>query len=495
MALVPFGEWLPDLPPAENPGATVIKNCYPKTQSSYGPFGGLANVTAALNARCQGAVAARTNDGAVSTFAGTISKLYKIDGTTIDDASSAVYTTSADETWRFLQFGSRVIATNYNDAIQSFVMGSSTNFADLAAAAPKARHIATVKDFVMVGNTYDASNGALPGRVWWPAIDDPTNWPTPGTNAAALVQSDYNDMPEGGWVQSIVGACGGADGAVFMDTAIWRIQYEGPPTVFGFYQVEKTRGTPAPNSVVNVGAFAFYLGEDGFYVFNGASSEPIGANKVDKWFFSDLDQSYFHRIVGAADPINKLVFWAYPGSGSSGGTPNRLICFNWVTQRWTYIDTECETIFRDLTSGYTLDSLDGLGYTLDSLPLSLDSRAWTGGRLIMSAFDTSHRLARFTGSSLAATFETGEINGSGRRVFVRGFRAMVDGGTVTGAVKYRDAPGDSLTTSSANPVDADGVIHHRISARYARAQVNVASGGSWSHAQGIEPDVIPDGER
>jgi hypothetical protein len=311
-----------------------------------------------------------------------------------------------------------------------------------------------------------------------------------------LVQSDFNQMPEGGSVQAITGAVGGADGAVFMDSSIWRVQYEGPPTVFGFYQVDKSRGTPATNSVVNIGSNAFFLSDDGFYMFDGTNSVPIGANKVDKTFYADLDQAYFYRVVGAADPINKLVIWAYPGSGHIGGNPNRLIMYNWALGRWSYSDgITCETIYKDLTSGTTLEGLDALGYTLDTLPISLDSRSWTGGRLVLSAFDTSHRLCRFAGSNLAATLETGEFNGSGTRAFVNGFRPIVDGGTITGSIKYRDLPTASLTETTDNSVDADGAIHHRISARYARAQVNIAAGGTWTHAQGIEPLIAKEGQR
>ena len=46
----------------------------------------------------------------------------------------------------------------------------------------------------------------------------------------------------------------------------------------------------------------------------------IGGQKVDKWFYADLDQNYLHRITGTIDPINKLFFWSYPGAGNSGGT-------------------------------------------------------------------------------------------------------------------------------------------------------------------------------
>jgi len=209
-----------------------------------------------------------------------------------------------------------------------------------------------------------------------------------------------------------------------------------------------------------------------------------------------LDQSYFHRISSAVDPINKLVFWAYPGSGNSGGNPNKILCYNWELNRWSTASVDCELIYRTLSQGYTLDGLDAYSTNIDALPFSLDSRAWTGGRLILSAFDTSHKLNFFNGSNLAATLETGEFTGQGgRRLFVQGIRPLVNGGTITCAVGYRDTPQASVTYATATSAGANGVCPQRISTRYARARVSIAAAGTWSHASGIEPSILQEGLR
>src|SRR5262249_51632295 len=136
-----------------------------------------------------------------------------------------------------------------------------------------------------------------------------------------------------------------------------------------------------------------------------------------------------HRISGVVDPINKLFFWSYPGAGNSGGTPNRLLIYNWALQRWSYADVTAELVFRSLSEGYTLESLDATGYNLDTLPYSLDSRAWTGGSPFLSAFDSAHKLALFNGATLAAQLETTNFAlDGGARVFVSGVRPLIDGG-------------------------------------------------------------------
>mgnify|MGYP003345204263 CR=1 FL=1 len=228
---------------------------------------------------------------------------------------------------------------------------------------------------------------------------------------------------------------------MFGEQGIYRVSYEGPPTIFRFDMVDRARGCVAAGSIVNNGTFAAYLGGDGWYVFDGARSLPIGGQKVDKWFYADLDQNYLHRITGTIDPINKLFFWSYPGAGNSGGTPNRLLVYNWALQRWSVAEVTCELIHRSLSEGYTLESLDATGYTLDALPYSLDSRAWTGGSPFLSAFDPSHKLALFNAASLAAVLETTNFAlDGGNRVFVSGVRPFIDGGAPTVQIGAADTP-------------------------------------------------------
>jgi len=493
--MIPFGQYAPDQPAYANTGgATVAKNVLPRAKGSYTPMSSLAVVTDALTARCQGAFGARDQDGNVKTFAGDATKLYELSASSWSDVSSTTYSLGTEEAWEFTQYGERVIAVGTSQAPQTYLMGSDSAFSNLGGSPPTGRHVGVIGNFVFIGNLTNA-----PADVQWCAIDNPTDWPTIGTADAAQKQSDKQTLPEGGWVQSIVGAVGQVDGMIFMDTSIYRVQYEGSPTVFGFYKVENARGTPCPNAVVSNGTEAFYISEDGFYRTNGTASAPIGAQRVDKWFWGEVDQSYLYRVYGAADPINKLVFWVYPENGTATGNPSRYIAYHWNLDEWSHGEIDCEMIFRDLTQGYNLDNADGLGYTVDTAPFGPDSRAWTGGRLILSAFDTDNKLARFTGSALAATIETGEVGGNEligdpkQRVYLSGVRPYVDGGTVTVGLKYRDTTQASLTTDGPNSVDADGMAHFSRSARYFRMQINIAAGGTWTHAQGIDVDAVGDG--
>jgi hypothetical protein len=498
--VIPVGEYLPDQPAYSGAGATRVLNMVPRTARSYGPLPSLAVYSGALTARCQGGLFVRDTDASTHGFAGDATKLYKLTaGSTAwsDVSIAAGYSTAADERWSMAFYGRRLIATNWFDPIQSYVIGTSALFANLAAAAPQARYVAVVKDFVMVANTFDATDGNQPQRVWWSGIDDPTSWPTIGSASAAQVQSDRQDLPgDGGWIQGLVGNLEAADGAVFQENAIYRAQYVGSPAIFSFHRIDGARGTPAPGSIASLGPFCFYLADNGFFQFNGAQSVPIGAGKVDRTFWSDVDTSYLYRITSSIDPVNKLVFWGYPGSGNSGGTPNKILVFNWELGRWGYGEQALEILLQSRAFGYTLDQLDPFG-TLETLPFPLDSRVWTGnGRFLLSAMDTDHKLATFSGANMAASIDTAEAQiFPGQRAFVSGIKPITDSAAATVAAGTRALLGDSVTYGSDTSMDATGVCPMRSEGRYHRARLSIPATASWSHVSGVDVAARPAGER
>ncbi len=490
--MIEFGEYLPDLPDFENPGATEAKNVIPAGMS-YQPFLSQVVYSNALDARCQGAVSTKDNDGNTTNFAGNASKLYKSAGGTYSDVSLAGgYTTGAEENWRFTRFGTRLIATNFTDYPQTYTLGVSSAFANLTTAL-KARYVATVRDFLVFGNTWDGSDGNVPYRVRWSAIGDPTDF-----TVSATTQSDYQDLdPSNGWVTGVVT---GDYGIIFQERAISRMDYSGSPTVWEFRPVEIGRGTQAANSIVKVGSLVFYLGIDGFYVFDGSQSAPLGVNKVDKTFYNELDLSYLSRIYGTADVDRQVIYWLYPASGNSSGNGNKIIMYNYspnATKRWSYAsDLNLEFLYTSLSEGYTLDGLDALGYTIETLPFSLDSRVWTGENFLLSGFDSNHKQVNFTGAALTALLETQEAQISkGQKTFVSLVRPVVDGsGTITVQIGTRNLLSESVTYASAVATNAIGDVPIRSNARFHRARVNIT--GGFNDAMGIEVlKGTPSGQR
>jgi hypothetical protein len=241
----------------------------------------------------------------------------------------------------------------------------------------------------------------------------------------------------------------------------------------------------------------FYMGADGFYAFNGSTSVALGANRFDRTVIANIDPQLKRTTLGGLDPVNKLMFWAYSTTASTG-LYDRMLCYNWDVNRASLINinvTKIEWLTRTRTIGYTLDELDQFG-NLDALPYSLDSEAWVGGDPRFGVFDSSHRLAYLTGTPMSAIVETAEVEPiPGKRVFVRNTRPLVDatGGSVAIGVRERQA--DAIVLNPAVLMNAMGECPQRRTGRYVKARFTYPVSTSFTHISGVEADVIQQGIR
>lgn len=485
---VPFQRYAPDLPPFGNPGVSALKNVIPHA-GGYRPLPSLDTYSDALGARCQGAVFTTDASGNVNGFAGDSSALYRLSGGTTawaDVSKTGGYSTPTEGFWDFAKFGERIIATNLADPVQSFVIGSSTDFADLGGSPPQAKFVATIPPrFVLLGFLTSE-----PERVQWSAIGDPTNWPTPGTSAARIVQSDRNDLRgDGGAIQGLASGLAAADAAIVQERALWRMVYVGGRLLYAFDKVEGGRGTPAPGSLVQLGGVLFYLGEDGFYRFDGQSSVPIGGSRVDRTFFDEVESTKYHLMRAGADPINKLIIWAYPTDQDN--VCKKLLIYNWEIDEWSPGELETEEIMRSLTFGVDLDTDLNANETLLDDPdwPSLDSAFWKGGAPGLAAFDGDHELAFFTGSPLDAELETGEADIEGSVIRVDRLRPLIETNGASPTIMCQVASRYRLTDppvyKQAYAPTVEGFVFARSRGRYHRIKATI-SGDDWEFAQGVD---------
>lgn len=506
---LPAASYAPDMPDYNDEHTDTVLNVIPRTPKTYGPLSAPAPFSGALVARCQGAFFGLDGGGNVFGFAGDATDLYELTSASSNwvgiSKSAAAYGCAADARWCFEIFGIRIIATDFTDPVQSFLIGVDSKFSDLITTAnpPKARYAAQVLSFLMLANTNDPVYGSQPQRVWWSRNGDPTKFDDPTSQLAAQFETSFQDLPaEGGQIQGIVGNLGTADAAVVMEHAIWRVQFVGGAAgVFSFFPMEGTRGCLAAGSIAQLGPNFFYLGEDGVYSNDGTSSTPIGANRVDKTFLADLDQNYLGSISSAIDPINKLYIIYYPGTGHLGALCNKMIMYNWQIDRWSQavpIDAGGEFIVRALSFGYTLDQLYTiLGYNLDNLPYPLDSRVWTGGNLLLAIFDANHKLNFFTGNALAATIDSSEqqmVEGGLFRLF--NARPIIDGTAVPSvAIAARNRQNDPAVFGAATAQNSIGTCPQRALGRYMRTETTIPAMSSWTHFSGVELEGVPAGVR
>lgn len=481
--VIRFAELAADLPDLQNPGLTRAHNCV-WAGGSYKPLNALSTSGDALDARCQGAFAGRDADGNTIIYAGDATKLYARSGSSWDDRSNGTYTTQATQFWKFRQYDSYVIATNFADAPQYITIGDGGNFADLTGA-DDARHIGIINQFVFLGDTNEATNGHVPHRVRWSAIGDPTDWPVVGSTDASNKQSDEEFLNSNyGKVQAITD--GSEFGLVFQETAITRFTYVGGSAIFEVKDFEKAIGLFGPFAYAQIGNDVIFLASNGFYKTNGFQVIPIGTNKVDDLVLDDINRTYPQRVSTTVDYANKLIYFSYPSNSSSDGSPDSLVIYNWISDRWTTGEQACELLFSSKSLGYTLDELDDVSASLDDLPASLDSPIWTGGASIVGGFNTDHELGSMSGTALTAVIDTSEADlNNGGKATVMGVRPLVEGGTVTVTPYTRDLQSATATAGTVASVNSrTGMADMRVTARYHKERVTIS--GGFERAIGVQ---------
>jgi hypothetical protein len=501
-----FTEWLPDQPSMAG-SLNDAKNVVPLSLG-YAPFNNAVdysdNASENLNQIFVGKFGAD-----VQVFGGGATKLFKLDNTdlTMDDVSKAGGYTSTDN-WQFRQFGKIVLAANNVAKIQAWEIGSSSVFADVAAAAPIAKYITVVRDFVVAGNLDTGTNA---NKIQWSDINDETNWTSGSTS-----QSDYQIIADGG---NITGLAGGEFGLVFLEKAIVRMSYIGSPLFFQFDTISRGLGTTVTG---------------------------IGTEKVDRWFFDDCSLTDIGSMTTAIDPVKKLVVWNYK---AVDGT-RHMIVFNWQINKWSRITTDATVVGTVASTGTTLEGFEtayltvggsfvigkeyqiyGIGTTdftligattnlvgekftatgvgsgsgsatdlaaataggatLETLSASLDSRLWIGGKFLFAGAKDA-KIITFTGSTYNSEIITTDVE-VGYNSLVQLARPTIDNGSANVKVASRKELDDNVLFGSSVSTSSEGRASLRSHGRYHR--FSIVPTGNWTNAVGIDVDITPTGTR
>ena len=468
-----FTEWLPDQP--ANAGSLIdAKNVFP-VSVGYSPFPNAVDFSGAASENLNSVYAAKFGSEVV-IFAGGASKIFKFNAATEaleDKSKSGGYTGTS--TWNFALFGAEVLATNHTAKVQRWTIGSSTAFADLAAAAPIAKFVTVVRDFVVCANI-----GSTANKVQWSDINDATDWVS-GTTS----QSDFQIMPDGG---NITGITGGEFGIVFLEKAIARMSYTGSPLFFQFDTISRGLGCIAGGSIAQYGGLSFFLSDDGFYQTDGQSVTGIGNEKIDKYFFNDVLLESIDSMSSSADPKRKIVVWNY--ANNSGG--RSILIYNWQLQRWSRASTVATVVGDIATAGTTLEGLGTLGYTdIDTMPASLDARLWVGGKFLFAGAEDT-KIVTFTGSDYNSELITTDVE-VGYNSVVTLARPQIDNGSATIKIASRRELDDAVIFGDSSTTSAEGRADLRSAGRYHRLEVSPT--GNWTTAMAVDIDVKPQGNR
>jgi hypothetical protein len=430
MPQLPFPPWLPDVNDLNGRSTITVLNVLPRNDG-WGPMRDVSAFTSALAAQCRGAFMARRQDGSIAIFAGTETKLYKLDNTTLTwtDVSQGAGTyaaLSSGANWSFAQFNSSVIATQANDDVQVFNVESDSAFSDLGGTPPRAAHVTTINRFLVLSGL--ASN---PNRIQWSGLNATTTW-TSGTT-----YSDYQDLPDGGNIKRVVG---GEYGLIVQDNAIRRMIFSpGSDIVFQIDRIARDVGTISSDSVCESGGVVYFLSARGFMRMSpDGAVTPIGLERVDRTFLGAADLTAPQLIQGVANPESNEIIWTYKEATDNSNGFNRALVFNHALNRWAPLELAGEYLVALGKPGITLEGLGTIG------ALAVSGTANNGSGLVRLTVSSTSGLATGEICDVSSVGGTTEANG-------------------TWTITVVDATHIDLTGSTyANPWTSGGYVHGSI---------------------------------
>ena len=221
---------------------------------------------------------------------------------------------------------------------------------------------------------------------------------------------------------------------VWTDTALYSMQFVGPPFTFAINLINEGTGLVGPNAAVTAPSAVFFMSYNNFYAYNGAvQTLPCS---VQNYVFGDINLTQSFKISAFTIKDKNEVGWFYCSSSSS--EIDRYVIYNYAEELWFYgqlvrtawLDSGIENYPRAVNGGYLFKQ--EIGFNDDGSPM-------TGVFIESSDFD----------------LDDGEKFVFARRI-IPDFKFIEDSnnGSVNVVVKTRNFPGDSLTTNSTNEVSS-----------------------------------------
>jgi hypothetical protein len=165
--------------------------------------------------------------------------------------------------------------------------------------------------------------------------EDPIDWYPTDTNTAGDLRIDTGSRI----VQAVETR---QQIAVYTDTAVYAMQFIGPPFTFGINLVSSNITIASPKAAIAVNDIVYWMGNAEFYSYAG-SVQRIPCTVRD-YVFDDFNISQIEKVVAGSNVSFAEVWWFYPSADSEEN--DRYVVYNYQEGIW-YIGTLARTAWLD----------------------------------------------------------------------------------------------------------------------------------------------------
>ena len=250
------------------------------------------------------------------------------DGSTVKNATNFVPWGQASNVgvniepgqWRLTNFGQKLIALIFNGvAVEwdpsttgaistplraTLISGAPTASRDLLVSTPD-RHLC----FFGTETTLGTTNSQDDMFIRFSDQENINTYTPTATNTAGTQR-----LADG---SKIIGTLRGRNGNyIWSDTALFTMRFIGAPFTFGFEQVGTNCGLIGQHAAIEVDGIIYWMSEDSFFYFDGASVKKLPCLVEDDVFGNINNNSELIVHAGVNDKFNEIT-WFYPSSSSN----------------------------------------------------------------------------------------------------------------------------------------------------------------------------------
>jgi len=130
---------------------------------------------------------------------------------------------------------------------------------------------------------------------------------------------------------------------VWTDAAVYSMQYQGPPFVWGFQLMASNTSIIGPNAAITVNDTTYWMGIDKFYVYNGrVQTLPCD---LRQFVFQNINLSQSYQFFAGVNDAFSEVWWFYCSANSN--VIDRYVVYNYLENLW-YYGTMARTAWIDV---------------------------------------------------------------------------------------------------------------------------------------------------
>lgn len=197
------------------------------------------------------------------------------------------------------------------------------------ADTPTVQNYFTVSDvsrFVIVFGTNDYGSAVLdPMLIRWSDQEDYTTWTPAATNQAGSVRLSHGS-------EIITAVQTRQETVVFTDSAVYSLQYLGPPIVWGVQLLGDNISIVGPNAAMVASGAIYWMGVDKFYKYDGRV-QTLNCD-LRRYVFNDFNPDQNLQVFSGTNEGFNEIWWFYCSANST--TVDKYVVYNYLENTWYY---------------------------------------------------------------------------------------------------------------------------------------------------------------